>query len=172
MNVITRLIFALCAALLLWTPAALAQGADVTLGIDNHDSEQPVEITSEELSLNQQDGNATFTGNVIVGQGELVMTCERMVVEYGRDEQGKNKIRIIRMFGGVTFVGPDEAAESDSAVYTLAEEVIVLTGNVLVTQGTTALSSDRLTYNLQSGAGRMEGNVKTILNPGSGTGND
>lgn len=168
MIVIARRLFALCAALVLLAPAALAQGgADVSLGIDNHDSTQPVEITSEELSLNQQGGNATFTGNVIVGQGELVMTCERMVVEYGKDDQGDNEIKVIRMFGGVTFVGPDEAAESDEAVYTLADEVIVLTGNVLVTQGTTALSSDRLTYNLQSGSGRMEGNVKTVLNPGS-----
>ncbi len=166
MTVIARCLSALWAVLLLSATAALGQGADVSLGIDNHDGDQPVEITSEELSLDQRGGNATFTGNVIVGQGELVMTCERMVVEYGPDEAGDNEIKVIRMYGGVTFVGPDEAAESDDAVYTLADEVIVLTGNVLVTQGSTALSSEKLTYNLQSGAGRMEGNVKTILNPG------
>jgi lipopolysaccharide export system protein LptA len=37
--------------------------------------------------------------------------------------------------------------------------MLVMSGNVLVTQGPTALSADRLIYDLQSGDGRMEGNV-------------
>ena len=157
---------AFCAVLLLSQPLA-AQGTSVSLGVNDHDSDQPVEITSEELSLDQAAGKATFTGNVIVGQGDLVLTCERMIVEYGPDEAtGNDEIKVIRLFGGVTFVGPDEAAESQDAVYTLADETIVLTGNVLVTQGATALSADRLVYNLQTGAGTMTGRVKTILNPG------
>ncbi|MAQ86059.1 lipopolysaccharide transport periplasmic protein LptA [Psychromarinibacter halotolerans] len=161
-----RLIAALWAVTLLAAAPAFGQ-ATVRLGVENHDSAQPVEITSEELSLNQQGGTATFTGGVIVGQGDVVMTCERMVVEYGSGDEGGNEIRVIRMFGGVTFAGPTEAAEAEEAVYTLSEDTIVLTGNVLVTQGATALSSDRLTYNLASGAGQMEGRVKTILNPGN-----
>ena len=60
-----------------------------------------------------------------------------------------------------------EAAESDNAVYTLSNDIIIMTGNVLVTQGQTALSSDKLTYNLDTGDGVMEGNVKTILQQGS-----
>lgn len=159
------------ALVLIWTmlaaPAVLAQGAAINLGIQNHDSAQPIEITSEELALNQAQGQATFTGNVMVGQGQLVMTCERMIVEYAVNATtGQQEISVIRMFGGVTFVGPAEAAESQEAVYTLSEETIVLSGNVLVTQGATALSSDRLIYNLQSGSGTMQGRVKTILNPG------
>ncbi|MDF0601191.1 lipopolysaccharide transport periplasmic protein LptA [Psychromarinibacter sp. C21-152] len=169
MTALTRFLTALWAVFLVFAAAgpAAAQGADVSLGIADFDNSQPVEITSESLSVNQQAGNATFEGNVIVGQGEMVLTCDRMVVEYGADEGGRNDIRVIWLYGGVTFVGPSEAAEADSATYTLADETIVLTGNVLVTQGATAISSDRLIYNLQSGSGRMEGRVKTILNPGS-----
>ncbi|WP_172297990.1 lipopolysaccharide transport periplasmic protein LptA [Pseudoruegeria sp. HB172150] len=161
-----RISAALVSLALLLTPPALAQGTSVSLGIEGHDSTQPVEITSEQLSVNQQSGQAEFTGNVIVGQGDLVMTCERMLVEYGSGDGGNNEIRLIRMFGGVTFVGSSEAAEADEAVYTLAEDTIVLTGNVLVTQGATAISGNQLTYNLQSGSGAVSGNVKTVLNPG------
>ncbi len=143
--------------------AAHAQGASVSLGVQDHDTSIPVEITSEELSLDQDTGTALFSGNVLVRQGDITMTCDRMRVEYSDDAQGNSQINVIRMFGGVTFVSPDEAAESDTAVYTLAVETVVMTGNVLVTQGATALSSDRLTYNLNSGEGRMEGNVKTVL---------
>ena len=49
------------------------------------------------------------------------------------------------------------------AVYTLADDIIVMYQNVLVTQGATALSADKLTYNLDTGDGFMEGRVKTVL---------
>lgn len=165
-----QLIFAGVAGLILaaLSPAGVfAQGASVSLGVQDHDSSQPVEITSQELSVDQEAGTATFTGDVIVGQGGITMTCDRMVVEYAPDETGQNQIKVIRMFGGVTFISADEAAEADNAVYTLEDEVIVMTGNVLVTQGATALSADKLTYNLATGSGVMEGRVKTILQQGN-----
>ncbi len=160
---------AVCACLLmLTTGGALAQGTSVSLGVENHDSSVPLEITSEELDLDQTNGNATFVGDVIARQAGITMTCDRMLVEYEPNpETGKNEIQVIRMFGGVTFASAEEAAESHQAVYTLANEIMVMTGNVLVTQGATALSSDRLTYNLDTGEGLMEGNVKTILQQGS-----
>jgi len=142
----------------------LAQGAGISLGVSDHNSNTPVEITSESLELDQGSGAALFTGNVIVAQGEIRMTCQHMRVEYGDGADGtKNKIKVIRMSGGVTFVSGTEAAESSTAVYTLDDEMLVMSGNVLVTQGPTALSADKLIYDLQSGNGRMEGNVKTVL---------
>lgn len=140
-----------------------AQGANISLGVKEHDSSTPVEITSEELELDQESGQAIFTGNVIVRQGDITMTCGRMTVEYGENAEGNNEIRLIRMFNGVTFASDTEAAESNSAVYSLTNETLVMNGSVLVTQGPTALSSDKLTYDLQSGDGRLEGNVKTVL---------
>lgn len=160
-----RLIAAVWALALAGAVPAWPQ-ASVSLGVENHRADAPVEITSEELSLDQASGKAVFTGNVIVGQGDLVLTCDRMEVEYAPDAgTGRNEIEVIRLFGGVTFVGPTEAAEADTAVYTLDEEIIVLTGNVLVTQGPTAISGDRLTYNLATGEGTMSGRVRTVLNP-------
>ncbi len=159
--------FALC-VLVTGTLAAAAQGTSVTLGVQDHDSSTPVEITSEELELDQESGTAVFTGDVIVRQGDITMTCGRMVVEYARNpDTGRNEIKVIRMFGGVTFVSAEEAAEADNAVYDLTSEIIEMSGNVLVTQGPTALTANRLTYNLQTGDGRMEGNVKTVLQQGS-----
>ena len=141
-----------------------AQGASVSMGVQNHDSSTPVEITSENLEVDQENSVATFTGDVIVVQGDITMTCQKMRVEYGENpDTGANEIEVIRMSGGVTFVSPEEAAESDRAIYTLKTDIIVMLDNVLVTQGPTALSADKLTYNLDSGDGLMEGNVKTIL---------
>lgn len=155
---------AFAAALLLCAGPVLAQGASVNLGVRDHDSSTPVEITSESLSLDQEAGRANFTKDVFVRQGDMTLTCDEMVVEYGLDaETGREEIQRILMNGGVTFASPSEAAESDAAIYDLPSNTIVMTGNVLVTQGSTALSSDRLTYDLDTGAGQMTGNVKTVL---------
>lgn len=140
-----------------------AQSTAVSLGVQNHDATSPVEISAEELSVDQASSQASFKGGVLVRQGDLTMACDAMTVEYGPDENGADEIKVIRMTGGVTFASPSETAESQNAVYNLKTEIITMTGSVLVTQGVTALSSDKLTYNLQSGDGLMEGNVKTVL---------
>lgn len=155
-------LFTLAAAFI--AGAAFAQGASVSLGVKDHDTSIPVEITSETLSLDQDLGLAIFEKDVIARQGDVTMTCEEMKVEYAANpETGRDEIQVIKMYGGVTFASPTEAAESDWAVYTLENEIIIMYDNVLVTQGSTVLSSDKLTYNLDTGEGLMEGNVKTIL---------
>ena len=60
--------------------------------------------------------------------------------------------------------GPD-AAEADRAEYSVGSGVVVMTGDVLLTQGSNALTSDRMTVNLTTGTANMVGRVKTILNP-------
>jgi len=62
-----------------------------------------------------------------------------VTVEYGPNAAtGEDEIKNIRMFGGVTFASPSEAAESESAIYALTSELLIMSGNVLVTQGSTA----------------------------------
>ena len=114
------------------------------------------------------DATANFDRDVFVRQGEMTMTCQQMRVEYATNpETGRDEVKTIRMFNGVTFASPTETAESNEAVYHLDDNKLIMTGDVLVTQGVTALSSDRLTYFLDSGEGLMEGNVKTVLQQGS-----
>jgi len=144
--------------------SAWAQGASINLGGGQFDPSAPFEITSENLELNQAEGTASFSGNVFIRQGDLTLTSDSMRVEYAPDpDTGRDEIQTIRLVGGVTFVSPTEAAEAESAVYSLANESLVMSGNVLVTQGSTALSSDRLTYDLATGRGVMEGNVTTVV---------
>lgn len=157
----------LALASIFFAGAALAQ-ASVSLGVKDHDNSTPVEITSETLELDQDSGLVTFNTNVFVRQGDMTMTCDRMVVEYVTNElTGEDEIDLIRMFDKVTFTSPTEAAESDWAIYFVRTDIIEMYDNVLVTQGTTALSSDKLVYDLDTGEGLMIGNVKTILQQAS-----
>lgn len=144
--------------------AAQAQGTAVSLGVSNHDASAPVEITSTELELSQNQGLVTFNGDVLVRQGQMTLTSQKLLVEYSDNpDTGQNDIETIRMFGGVTFATPSETAEAAEATYDVAGQRITMFGDVLVTQGRTALTADRLTFNVRSGNGRLTGNVKTIL---------
>lgn len=151
---------------------ALAQG--VGLELSRHDSSLPVEITSDDLSLDQTANTAEFSGNVVAVQGALTLTSDSLLVEYGRNEaSGANEIIRVTAQGNVVMVQEHPAepgrtpdvAESGVAVYTVADEQIVMTVNVLVVQEDTVLTSDKMTYHLPSGKGVMEGRVTTLLVP-------
>ena len=60
------------------------------------------------------------------------------------------------------------AAWAAPAVYTVDSGTIVLTGNVLLTQGQAAIRGGELTVDLRSGTGRMSGGVTTTFVPASG----
>ncbi|PTN00848.1 lipopolysaccharide export system protein LptA [Rhodovulum imhoffii] len=144
-----------------------AQGAQVGFGGLRLDHSLPVEITSDELRVNQADGQAVFTGGVLVGQGEMRLSADRLVVDYAPGEE-EREVERLKATGNVTLVNGTEAAEAETAVYTLSSGVVVMTGNVLLTQGEGAISGQRLVIDLASGTGTMEGRVRTLLQPKGG----
>jgi lipopolysaccharide export system protein LptA len=146
-------------ALLAIAPAAWAQGVQLG-GAFAADPSAPVEVTSDSLSVDQATGAATFTGNVVIGQGELRVQAGEVEVLY--DEATGGIARLLAS-GGVTLATPEEAAEAQAADYDLGAGQLTLTGEVLLTQGASAISGDRLVVELETGAARMEGNVRTIL---------
>lgn len=155
---------ALIAALTLGPVAAIAQGANIALGGGAHDTSQPVEVSADSLDINQEDGSALFTGNVVVIQGTVRMAAEEVRVLYSTGQgETAGAIDTIRATGGVTLVTEAEAAEAADAEYTIDSGDIVMTGNVLLTQGVNTLGGDRLIVDLETGTGRMEGNVRTIF---------
>ena len=134
--------------------------ADISLGGLSADPEAPVEISADALTVDQDTRSAVFAGNVVIGQGDLRIAAGRVEVIYS-DETGE--IARLNASGGVTFVTPTEAAEAESAVYDLAGGLLTLTGSVLLTQGASALSADRMTVNLTDGTARMDGRVRTVF---------
>ena len=163
---IIRLVF--IAALCLLPQALLAQSANVALGGVAFDNSAPIEVSADNLSVDQNDGAAVFEGNVLVAQGELRLSAEFIRVEYATDEEGNRTPSIgqVKASGGVTFVNGGDAAEANDAVYTVESGALVLTGDVLVTQGPNAITGDRLVVDLDAGTGRMEGRVRTVFQTG------
>ncbi|MEM5476610.1 lipopolysaccharide transport periplasmic protein LptA [Pacificibacter sp. AS14] len=145
--------------------SAFAQGAQIAFGGLKHDSSQPVEITSDQLSVDQSTGKAIFSGDVLIGQGSLRLTATTVEVIY--DTKDTSQISQLVATGGVTFVNGGEAIEAKQAVYDIKSASVTLTGDVILTQGQNALSGQRMVVDLATGTGQIEGRVKTILQPGT-----
>jgi lipopolysaccharide export system protein LptA len=152
-------------ALFVFFATLAAAQTNLTLGAVNADPSAPVEISADSLSVDQDTGIATFSGNVEVGQGDMRLAAAEVVVNYN-DQTGE--IDSLTVTGGVTFVTPTEAAEAERAEYDISGGMLVLIGDVLVTQGPSAMSADQMRIDLQTGNALMEGRVRTILNPEEG----
>ncbi len=139
---------------------APAQGTGVAFGGMSQDTDAPVEVSADQLEVNQSDGTALYTGNVVIGQGEMRLSAPRVLIFYTEDE---SRIDRMEASGGVTLVSGEEAAEGEQAVYSIDAGTIVMTGNVLLTQGGSALTSERMIVNLEDGTAQMTGRVRTVI---------
>lgn len=136
---------------------------NVELGGIEVDTSAAIEVTADSLTVAQESGSAVFDGNVIIAQGDLRLTAGQVAVIYGTDT---SEITRLIASGGVTFVTADEAAEAQNADYDIKSGLLVLTGDVLLTQGPSAISAGQMTINVTDGTASMEGRVRTVLQQG------
>ena len=147
------------------SPASAKQNFADSLGDLSQDSDGPIEITADS---NQMDRNAnvmTFIDNVVVKRGQVTLTTDRLVVHF---QQDVNDIQRIEAFGNVVVVSEDQTATSETADFNVISEVIVMQGDVFLTQGDNKAQGTRLTVNLAEGTTKLdanEGRVRAIFTP-------
>ena len=166
----TRIFLAPIAAILvtgLGAAIAAAQGTQVSVGSLTQDTSLPVEVTSDSLSVANEDGHAVFEGNVTVVQGPMKLAAQRIEVVYSKAGDGSTDVDSMTATGGVTYANGTDAAESREAVYSPEAGTLVMTGDVLLTQGAAAMSGQSLTVHLADGTGVMEGRVRTVFQQGN-----
>ncbi len=154
---------ALILSLLLVAGMAQAQQATIAFGDMEQDTTQPVEVTADQLSVNNADGTAVFSGNVAVTQGDMTLSATEVRVTYGATP---GQIDALVASGGVTITNLADKASAAEAVYTIDTGVVVMTGDVQLAQGSSTMRGQKLTINLKDGTGIMEGRVTTTFVPG------
>ena len=142
---------------------AFAQGFEISFGSLEQDSDLPVEISADTLSLNQADGSAQFKGNVVIIQGTMRMSAPLVTVFYDEESGGIARLEADER---VLLVKDGDAVEADKAAYNIDKGVVVMTGDVLLTQGNNTMSSSKMTADLENGTAELEGRVKTIMKSG------
>lgn len=150
----------ICTTLEIASPQGFALAEGLAFGTSRETSDLPVQVEANELSVNQKDGTATFTGDVQISQGEMLLSAPNVHVIYAEDSK---KIVRLQASGGVTLANGQDAAEAKNADYNIGAGTVLLTGNVLVTQGQNVISGDRVTINLDGGTAQIGGRVRTTL---------
>jgi lipopolysaccharide export system protein LptA len=154
--------FAAVAVLSCLPGLAMAQAGAFSFGQGTRDRAAPVEVSSDALSVDQNDNSALFTGSVVIAQGDMRLAAPRVRVVYLPDRSG---IETLEASGGVTLTSGEDAAEAQDAAYNLGTGMIELRGNVMLVQGTSAISGDTVIVDTNAGTAQVTGRVKTILRP-------
>jgi len=113
-----------------------------------------IDIESDRLDVNTQTGEAVFTGNVKATQGEIVVQGEKLTLKF---DDADKKVNTLIAEQNVYIHWQDKEATCDRAVYKLNEEVLDLTGNVLVTRGEERLSGQRVAVDMKTNRQTIEG---------------
>jgi lipopolysaccharide export system protein LptA len=141
--------------------------------------DQPVKIRSAKLEVREKDKIATFSGEVVVLNGDTELRCASLAVFYadtarptqaakssgdkpnsdkpsGDKSTSERQIERIEAKGGVIVVQKDQNATGDTATFDMRSNIVMLVGNVVVTQAGSVVRGRRLTVDLTSGVSKMD----------------
>lgn len=158
--------------------AIYAQATAPTSTLDMHNAALPISIEADKLLVLQKDTLAVFSGNVEVKQGNVQVKADEMKVHYrpkNVQKEGANAVERIDIKGNVFFSTPNETAQGDKGYFNVDDRIIVLSGNVMLTQSETIVQGDDLYYNMMTGHSEIRrrtddtkktnGRVRMITNP-------
>ena len=141
--------------------AALAQPRQVqpVSALKGHNSNAPVDVSSERIEVQDRADRAIFAGNVHVTQAELTLDTPRLTVSYSGGAGANNNVQIRRLdaAGGVVVKSPSETAKGDFGVYDLDRKLITLIGNVQLNREQNQVNGARLVIDLDSGRAVVDG---------------
>ena len=113
--------------------------------ISSTESKEPIDITGDTAEF--QDNVAIWTGNVRVVQGPAILTSERL--EAVLTDEGD--FETITAIGSVRYSNGEEAITGERAVFNNEARTIIMTDNVIVTQGKQVMSAGKITYWVDTG---------------------
>jgi lipopolysaccharide export system protein LptA len=117
-------------------------------------------ITSQSLSIDSNKKVFTYTGDVKVVQGDLVMTCA--VLDGYYDDQNKIKELVAKKSVVIT-KPPTTKATGEKAVYNAIKRTIALTENPQLYQGENILSAEKINIYIDENRSTAEGQVRVKL---------
>lgn len=137
------------------------------LGVSSND---PIQFEAESLEVREQDRMAIFSGNVVVRQNDTVLKTATLTVTYAGEANttGAQQVKKLEAAGSVFVTSGPQTASGDNAVFDTEANTIVVTGNVVLTQGANVIRGPKLTIDINSGQAKMAGGrVQMLIEPKS-----
>lgn len=150
--------------------AAQAGAASQVTPAFGGDSRQPVDVTSDQLYINDTAKTALFMGNVVAVQGESMLKAPELHLAYegtaaaelagaGPAPQGQEGSRLSKLVakdGAVMTMGTDRRVSSDEAQFDAKADTALFLGSVLVNQLRNVLQGKRLFVDRKTSMSRLE----------------
>tara|TARA_R110002020_G_scaffold442652_2_gene653810 strand:+ start:8517 stop:9071 length:555 start_codon:yes stop_codon:yes gene_type:complete len=165
----------IAAGLALPAPEAGAQDTERRMSGLALSNDEPIQIESDLLKIDEETSKATFTGNVTVVQGDTMLQAGRMIVNYDKDggsvSSGAAEIREIELYDKVYIKADTQTATADAGNFNMVNEVLVLTGEkVVLTDAENVFIGCKLTVEMKNGQAKLDscgGRVMIQLDPKS-----
>ncbi|MCP4109905.1 MAG: hypothetical protein GY749_31025 [Desulfobacteraceae bacterium] len=149
-----------CCFLILFSIPFSAYSTDKTQ--DTSNEKEKIHISAETLVFFSKKKYLEFTGNVKASQDNIIITSDRLRIYYTDSPGGKkenqvdeNSIQKIVAESNVTIKFDNKVAETDQAVYTTKDMILVLSGTESkVISGSDVITGSKITVN------RADGNIK------------
>jgi len=126
----------------------------------------PIDITADSLEVNEQQRVQIWKGRVEALQGQNRLRADSLMVYHAQRGGGGRSgtapgpsmgdIERLEARGNVYFVSPTQVVRGDQAVYTQSTDTLVVTGDVILTQGENVLKGSRLVVNVGAGRATMD----------------
>ena len=120
-------------------------------------STEPIEITADSLEVKQSENLAIFRGDVDAVLGDMLLRAALLLVHYRKGDGTSEEPGIARIDaeGNVFISSPDETAQGAKAIYSVDDQKIWVSGQVILTQGNNIIEGDQLELDLKSGESRV-----------------
>jgi len=153
--------------------AAPAPAAKPSL-LGQHDNNAPINISSDSFQADLNAKSLTYTGNVVVVQGDTKLRANQVHVDTVNGKADK-----ITAKGNVVVDSPTSGtATGDNGVYSVGPRTVLMTGNVVLKKGKDVMRGTQLTVNLNTGQatlgaggakvhGTTGGRVQGVFTPNS-----
>jgi lipopolysaccharide export system protein LptA len=136
------------------------------------DGEQPIEVEADELEVRDQEKISIYLGNVVLVQGSLQITADRVVIHLN----DANELQLMEMTGTpATFRQLDDdqqeiLGEALYIDYSQSESLLELRDSARVSQAGDTIESDLIRINtrsssLQAGSTESDQRVKMLIQP-------
>jgi len=121
---------------------------------------QPTNIEADSLKVEDDRGQAVFSGKVVVVRGGHRIASDQLTVDYGKAggaSQEGGQLKQINAKGHVVVRTPDnQAASSDWLIFDSARNLVTMGGNVTVAQGSNVIHGEKLLVDLTTGESHFE----------------
>ncbi|EMS80119.1 putative lipopolysaccharide export system protein LptA [Desulfotignum phosphitoxidans DSM 13687] len=165
--------------LLVFLLVSMALAEEKTGSESAYSPEKPLHITADKMVAHQDESMVEFIGNVNATQDNMLLVAESVKVFWHpsqpdtadtADTADTNRIRQIVATDNVEYTAGDRHAFADKAVYTTADEILILTGKkAKLLTGTSWVTGTKITLFRKQDRVLVESDGKTrvqaLFNP-------